>query len=192
MKLLLYCTKSKPYLIQGFARPFHTKDTTNPFNYKWRLMNYKTQNALNGKVVGECDFEVEEIKRINTVGDWFCYENQDEIMEKSKLDVNKFFDYLQGKNGYAIHIKNLTIFDTPKPLQLYSSMQEEYKAIEKAPQNMCNAYYDEGTKHYILISIRPEWLCKILNGEKTVEIRKKVLRRMLYDIKIIWDVRDFI
>ena len=32
---------------------------------------------------------------------------------------------------------------------------------------------------YILISIRPEWLCKILNGEKTVEIRKKVLKEML-------------
>ena len=61
MKLLLYCTKAKPYLIQGFAKPFHTKDINNPFNYKWRLMNYKSQNALNGKIVGECDFEVERI-----------------------------------------------------------------------------------------------------------------------------------
>ena len=31
----------------------------------------------------------------------------------------------------------------------------------------------------ILISIRPEWLCKILNGEKTIEVRKKVLKEML-------------
>ena len=31
----------------------------------------------------------------------------------------------------------------------------------------------------ILISITPEWLCKILNGEKTIEVRKKVLKRML-------------
>lgn len=34
-------------------------------------------------------------------------------------------------------------------------------------------------KDYILISIRPEWLCKILNGEKTIEVRKKVLKEML-------------
>ena len=25
----------------------------------------------------------------------------------------------------------------------------------------------------ILLSIKPEWLCKILNGEKTIEVRKK-------------------
>ena len=49
------------------------------------------------------------------------------------------------------------------------------RALVKAPQNMCNAY-DVYKNHYILISIRPEWLCKILNGEKTIEVRKKVLK----------------
>ena len=60
-----------------------------------------------------------------------------------------------------------------------------FKYIDKAPQNMCfvlrlnqnEEYYD----NYVLISIRPEWLCKILNGEKTVEVRKQVLKVMLYD-----------
>lgn len=37
----------------------------------------------------------------------------------------------------------------------------------------------ETLEDYILISIHPEWLCKILNGEETIEIRKKVLKEML-------------
>lgn len=66
MKLLLYCTKGKPYLLQGLAKPMHTKDTTNPFNYKWTLIEKQTSNTLNGKIVGECDFEVEEIRLVET------------------------------------------------------------------------------------------------------------------------------
>lgn len=199
MKLLLYCTKAKPYLIQGFARPYHTKDTSNPFNYNWGLKDYKSQNALNGKIVAECDFRIEEIKRINTIGDWYFYENQDEILEKSCIvDINKFFDYFNGKNGYAIHIKNLHIFDKPKELNDYITKQCQFgkcstceygkkevhcgtidTPITKAPQNMMYCYEDGEMK--VLISIRPEWLCKILNGEKTIECRKRILKEMLND-----------
>ena len=39
--------------------------------------------------------------------------------------------------------------------------------------------YDRFGNKYILISVRPKWLCKILNGEKTIEVRKKVLKEML-------------
>lgn len=57
------------------------------------------------------------------------------------------------------------------------------KPINKAPQNMCSVFkmgsrnYEK--EYYVLISIRPEWLCKILNGDKTIEVRKKVLKEML-------------
>jgi predicted transcriptional regulator len=57
------------------------------------------------------------------------------------------------------------------------------KPINKAPQNMCSVFKVDSKnyekEYYILISIRPEWLCKILNGEKTIEVRKKVLKEML-------------
>lgn len=58
---------------------------------------------------------------------------------------------------------------------------EFFKTIEKAPQNMMRVYSNIGRYdcQYILISVRPEWLCKILNGEKTIEVRKKVLKEML-------------
>ena len=39
--------------------------------------------------------------------------------------------------------------------------------------------YDSGGNKYILISIKSQFLRKILNGEKTIEIRKKVLKDML-------------
>lgn len=163
MKLLLYCTKKKPDLTI----------TTNYFG------------KANGKIVAECDYEVEKIKRINTVGDWFYYEKQDEILEKSCIiDVNKFFEYLQGEDGYAIHIKNLHIFDEPLSLfeiskECHYSYKEYLPKYFNAPQNICYCWY-KGEK-CALISIRPEWLCKILNGEKTIEIRKKVLKGMLKD-----------
>lgn len=53
---------------------------------------------------------------------------------------------------------------------------------KKAPQNMMRVYSNIGRykcSQYILISVRPKWLCKILNGEKTIEVRKKVLKEML-------------
>lgn len=199
MKLLLYCTKSKPYL----------------YSFMGKLWEQNKKLAieipmLNGKIVAECDYEVKEIKRINTIGDWFYYENQDEILEKSCIvDINKFFEYLKGKNGYAIHIKNLHIFDELMGLSEYNTKIEHkkcdyceehckfyyskntmsgetnkgctrYYRIQEAPQNMCYCYDASGNKN-ILISIRPEWLCKILNGEKTIEVRKKVLKEMLND-----------
>ena len=58
---------------------------------------------------------------------------------------------------------------------------EFFKTVEKAPQNMMRVYSNIGRYNcqYILISVRPEWLCKILNGDKTIEVRKKVLKEML-------------
>jgi hypothetical protein len=77
----------------------------------------------------------------------------------------------------------LHIFDEPRELGMahYTTLKSAYK-IQKAPQNMCivRSYYPKDySEKYILISIRPEWLCKILNGEKTIEVRRTVLKEML-------------
>lgn len=182
-KLLLYCTKNpKKLLIK--------KDYGFIFD-KWLIGE---EQALNGKIVAECDFEVEEIKW-NDIEN-YNYEEMlplDNLLKNSCLTKLELEDYLNGKDGYAIHIKNLNIFDEPRELRNY----HRAKSIDghspcwhckrfgtgcercdiKAPQNMMYAYL--GNDKYILISIRPEWLCKILNGEKTIEIRKKVLKEML-------------
>ncbi len=192
MKMLLYSCKARPYLIQGFARPMHTVDRNNPFNYNWGLINYKSQNALNGKVVAECDFEVEEIfySRPYNYYRTFSISKTSELLKKSCLNLINFNYYLGVKKngivGYAIHIKNLRIFDEPKELNEYYKSYDNsktWKPITKAPQNMMYVDYinieEDKFIPYILVSIHPKYLCKILNGEKTIEIRKKVLKEML-------------
>ena len=188
MKLLLYCTKAKPELYST-DKGFVLTD--------FKLGEYFNNKVLlNGKIVIECDFEVEEIYNVFS-SKRYCTETTDyKTLEiKSCLNREELFDYLgfnfkevEHQVGYAIHIKNLHIFDEPKELSDYYSRARKMntfdgyewvcESIDKAPQNMMYAQ-DEKEKQYILISIRPEWLCKILNGEKTIEVRKKVLKEML-------------
>lgn len=176
-KLLLYCTKAKPSLMKYDNIDGYYTDT-DPVLDKRAL--------LNGKIVAECDFEVEEI-----VCDGYAYlplnSNPAELETKGCLneqELENYFTKKYGLVGYALHIKNLHIFDEPRELSDYhiSYFNEEFnmmreKHIEKAPKNMCRAFDIKDT--YILISIRPERLCKILNGEKDIEVRKVVLKEML-------------
>lgn len=187
MKLLLYCTKSKPYLVYGCTNKYtmsYGYDTT----YSEEIKN--NLEYFNGKIVAECDFEVEEITPSNLVN----FEKESCVDRVSMLKYfkpnliwnNKFEILLHAFGGltlgYATHIKNLHIFDEPKELSDYSKrIKNDFQVLDKAPQNMmkCVSLFTTQVLDYILISIHPEWLCKILNGEKTIEVRKKVLRGML-------------
>ncbi len=189
MKLLLYCTKAKPYItISSDKQRVYPSCVISDGIKEWHL---------NGKIVAESDFEVEDLRIVDDdpLGAYW-YEtktlSENEILEKSCLTSDELFDYLGEDNeGYAIHIKNLHIFDEPKKITAYhckTNKNDElclnggcgYKFFYKAPQNMMKVYDHWGKgNEYVLISIRPEWLCKILNGEKTIEIRKKVLKEMI-------------
>ena len=196
MKLLLYCVKAKPILRDYRGKAIYNRFVISPTDRPFTSDD--TQPILNGKIVGECDFEVEEIEYSLIVANnkpYHYYEPQntfvDKFYDKSCLNHQQVEEYLGYKNGYAIHIKNLHIFDEPKELseymvydKSYDNMfgwafeeKEKYKPITKAPQNMMYVELDD--IRYILISIRPQWLVKILNGEKTIEVRKKVLREMI-------------
>ena len=206
MKLLLYCTKAKPYIAyQGID--YDCDDTCCSFNgylpfTRQELYDYdiSLDKTLNGKIVAECDFEVEEIPFDCAFG-YFKMTNSK--LEKSCLSLYELNEYLNTDKGYAIHINNLHIFD--KPRELYKCLgaikkDSVFYPLQHSPQNMMYVYerkdsqlqdyskFDwtlldrtsiEDVNKYILISIRPEWLCKILNGEKTIEVRKKVLKEML-------------
>ena len=200
-KLLLYCCK-QPHKLFNTDKGFVLTD--------FELGDfYKDKTLLNGKIVAECDFEVEEI--VNVGDEYDGYQlytssmNEEEILEKSCLGEGELFNYIKvNDNFYAIHIKNLHIFDKPRKLSDYNIVVFDntfvgwhLRKIKKAPQNMMKIIthqeedasakwitgpsieVDYGFREYCLISIRPEWLCKILNGEKTIEIRKKVLKEML-------------
>ena len=113
-------------------------------------------------------------------------------LEKAKLSPQELLDYISlGKEGYAIHISNLKIFDKPKELSDYLVFNGDYHNINSwkpnkyAPQNMKVVYEfcsdnnillpKRTLEKCILISIQPQHLCKILNGEKTIEVRKNIL-----------------
>jgi len=184
-KLLLYCTKANPTLYNVLGKFITTKYMGKDFK-----QDGLTHPELNGKIVAECDFEVNELSNNNNYHDYLLKNNselwENDILTKSCLTYDELNNYLKG-DGYAIYIKNLHIFDKPKELSEYED-EWEYP-LEKAPQNMRRCYstlYSNieadmpiRTDSYILISIRPKWLCKILNGEKTIEVRKKVLKEMI-------------
>ena len=177
IKGLLYCTKAKPSLMKYENIDGYYTDT-DPVLDKRAL--------LNGKIVAECDFEVEEI----TPSTWNA-ETERRILKGSCLKEHQLFEYIikddenESQNPfYALNIKNLHIFDEPRDIRNYYNIAPRtmadcmnQKALLKAPQNMCNAY-DVYKNHYILISIQPKELCRILNGEQIILIKKQVLNCM--------------
>lgn len=185
MKALLYCCKNIPYINK------RGDDITDYPDYVF------ANEGINGKIAAECDFEVEKIK-LDECNDFKTDTLQEkELCERSGLDavhLNFYLDlwaYQEKKEvyGYAIHIKNLKIFDEPKELSdyyrcnpesesMWGWLYDKYIPIKKAPQNMMRVIDSKTGEAYVLISIRPEWLRKILNGEKTIEVRKKVLKEM--------------
>ena len=170
IKGLLYCTKEKPYIMKY-------KDG----KYKEMASFYNKQELLNGKIVAECDFEVDEHKETNI--DWLCMSLREKIIfgnmcEKANIDELKCYEYANGKPLYALHISNLKIFD--KPYKLGEALIYNWESqiiVEIAPQNMCRVY-NRGGEGLVLISVQPQELCRILNGEQTILIKKQVLNCM--------------
>lgn len=194
VKCLIYCSKAKPYLWQE-----RDENNNKLNNFLTSNIFGKKDNFLNGKIVAS--FDCEKVEKWFWNGWWNCYAKNndidiqnidDEDFEKSCLNFGYLYDYLFENDGYAIHISNLEIFDEPKELAKHTldnnsdfyikkwiKKFDSFKgsALTKAPQNMCNVY-DRFCNHYVLISIRPEWVCKILNGEKTIEVRKRVIKEL--------------
>ena len=178
LKLLCYCTKAK-------GKNYYLRKLPNG---RYCLSRDKGE-SLNGKIVAECDFEVEEITHgYGKYGEYYQTKTLGlmSLREHSCISSDELSKYLKhgdvvSKVGYAIHIKNLNVFDKPKELRDFYKVEktggaEPARNLIKAPQNMCYAFDCYGK--YVVISVRTEWACKILNGEKTIEVRKQVLNCM--------------
>ncbi len=160
MKLLLYCTKSKPNLNKLYGK--------NWFYFGEKLIDLDVR--LNGKIVAQCDCEkIETICPEFGYLDAACEGGAGYILDKACLTRKDLVDYGKGKYLYALHLSNLEVFNNSKDLSDFG--------VKTAPQNMRKCFDDKGNE-YILISIRPEHLKNILNGKKTIEVRKKILKNM--------------
>lgn len=204
VKLLLYCTKAKPFLVYDYYDKVCCKSITAD-----KIESYH----LNGKIVAECecekinyyemeyypkhfvmnDISIYDKKRSELWG-YECFErilNEDSqelfvdlpLFKDSCLTFNELGKYVCPKGGfnnfYALHLSNVKVLNNPLKFEK-DFIYKDYKSnglITKAPQNMCNVY-DRFGNHYILISIQPQHLAKILNGEKTIEVRKKILNSL--------------
>ena len=121
----IYCTKDKPYLANAIEL----------FTGKYACISndevsYKEHN-LNGKVVARfyCD-NVEEILFDLCEKEWFTdtFEEK-ELLKESCLSQEELDDYLEGKNGCAIHISKLEIFDKPKELSEFMKTLDNFNGV---------------------------------------------------------------
>ena len=139
MKLLLFCPNSKPYLWKYDKEYAEYLRSLGNHNSNFEIGNMVSKNdptyenckeyvdkvtKLNGKIVAECDFEVEEIYEelygdLDWQHDYLPTTNTMSIVsleQTSCLTRDEICSYLKNNNGYAIHIKNLHIFDKPRDL----------------------------------------------------------------------------
>lgn len=124
-------------------RDSHDGKPTNHFQL-WTDGMVEDKDKLNGKVVARfwCDKVGWFSKEIfGTYEEPFTY-NQDDLLKKSCLTEKELDIYLQGKNGKAIHITNLEIFDKPKEISEFYKVGYENSVI--------------ATKKYILYSMNRE------------------------------------
>lgn len=208
MKYLIYCTKAKPYRIVMNC----VDNKGNKSKMCVPCLNPKM--AMNGKVVGEFEGTVEEIRHTaykSRYGSVDAYTTKTlsmpELLKGAHTTEKQLKMYLadtytkpEYQKGYAIHIKDLKAYNNHEAKELnnyyqlkkcdscksgYESSACQYNEdcmipvpVEKAHQNMMKVYDKEGNE-YCLISIKPQWVTQILNGEKTIEIRKCVLKGCL-------------
>ena len=186
VKCLIYCTKANPNLYKPFEYDCFEQDEASRF-YLSKIPMLKEETLLNGKIVAQ--FDCEKVEKFDVPYPAYFWEVKDELEHITKgscLSLMSLHHYLKNDSGYAIHISNLEIFDEPKELndfKLFNPNYYLYTNIKRAPQNMCYVVKEPPmcfapSEEYILISIRPEWVCKILNGEKTIEVRKQVLNTL--------------
>lgn len=196
VKALLYCTKEK--------NKYDRLVSDEHYGKTFYLYGAITENfeSLNGKIVCECEVETEEIELLSCLVDSVMSNkngeiNIDDFLKHSCLNFSQLEKYLKyvakdkdisTQVGYALHISNvkervmeLTKVRMNKKGYLFGEFITYTPIITKAPQNMQWCYIYENGKwvKYLLISVRPQWVCKILNHEKDIEVRRKVLKGMV-------------
>lgn len=202
IKLLLYCTKDKNnrlYRFYGNKYDIQTKKQEE-MPYPDFYLNGKIVAECECQKVEEIHISSE--KRLGEETKYHIYSSkededlgnyyrEDYIEKETCLKCNEISNYLNKGKGYALHLSNLKIFDKPKELNEYlifdgnNTNLNNLKPNQYAPQNMKNVYEfcsdnnillpKRTLEKCILISIQPQHLVNILNGKKTIEIRKQIL-----------------
>jgi len=196
-KLLLYCNKSKPYLV--YHREYCALSPSEYINYgyetRWEDKSM-LEDICNGNIVAECDYEVEDIfyelyGDLDWQHDYLPTTNTMSIVsleDAACMSREKIEDQMTHDKAYAIHIKNLHIFDIDDRKELNEFLYEDDTdghygvwMLERTPKNgtvICTDCKDIGGVYCCrgtygrFLALSPYELRDILNGKKTVVIRK--------------------
>lgn len=161
------CTKGKPNLWLPYEYGcFELDEASQPYLSDKPIVDIDTK--MNGKVIFKfrC-YKVEEINTIqywdmNTPFYWTKTLNTNLRLQKAScLSDTEIYMYLGSKQGYAIHISDLEIFDKPKelsefqirgnckkcksycPATFWNAKKKCLKILTKAPQSWCYVEVDE-------------------------------------------------
>ena len=169
LPIYLYCAKAKKYL------EYAGTETD-----KWALYDIRGEFAVNGTVCFKCEckeaFKYDFVHRSGDSSNFYIRDQRTERM-KDCLSNDDLFDYGKGKTLYAYHFENVKPI-YPMPITCLYKDKSCTQPLTKAPQSWCYAYQlVKGAcftqiRKILILSIRPEWLCKIANGEKDLEVRK--------------------
>ena len=185
MKVFIYCTKAKPLLFYESETFIEYGVGINGEQYEQGINFY---DIYNGKIVASFELnKIDTLKKIKYANEYYKPDrNYPEtpytiILDLVGMSNTELFEYGKGKDLYAWHIENLEIIE-PLELGEFAKICKSTKQINKyyihrAPKNFQYAYY-KGEK-VIILSVKAEWVEKILNGEKTIEVRKTAPKEML-------------
>ncbi|MBR3889371.1 hypothetical protein IKJ53_02535 [bacterium] len=89
-------------------------------------------HCLNGKVVARFNATAEEISYLDSLDVFATLKLGKSLMKRSCLTVDEMKTYLNGRNGTAIHINNLEIFDKPKEISEFYKLGFDVKEYNQA------------------------------------------------------------
>ena len=131
-----------------------------PLNYKGKIYEYVSKTNWKQDLMKIPAKERELFKQfVGKVGLCFeCdkvdefYDFDDDLCKQACLDRGEMLDYLGNKNGYAIHINDLEIFDKPKEISEFKSYKKNIvstkigsetfeveldNSLSRAPESWC-------------------------------------------------------
>ena len=89
-------------------------------------------HCLNGKVVARFNATADEISYLDSLDVFATLKLGKSLMKRSGLTVDEMKTYLNGRNGTAIHINNLEIFDKPKEISEFYKLGFDVKEYNQA------------------------------------------------------------
>lgn len=207
MRLILFCKNDKKELLWDDLEHKKYQNEMGIEEERYVLNSDKqysfTKNLLNGKAVLECDYKVEEISEelygdLDWLHDYLPTTDTCSICTletKSCLNREDIISRLQDGKGYAIHINNIQVYNSPREKKEYDHIVGKYYPEDLrvvSPLGMEVKYVKQIERkifsknitcmqviEYMALECTPLEMYNILKGKQTILIRKRLNKKFL-------------